>query len=158
MDYDFSTLESTLNSTSDYEKLFAVFAAMFAALIGFIVVLLIIWLIVSVSRWKIFKKAGKPGWISFIPNYNSVLELQISGIPGYYWFFTLLFSVLAWIPIYGGLLSGLAFLVYFIWKNIKLAKAFGKGTAFGVLMVFFPFIMYPILGFGGAEYQGTINE
>lgn len=37
--------------------------------------------------------------------------------------------------------------------SIELAKAFGKGTGFGVGLVLLPFIFVPLLGFGDARYQ-----
>ena len=37
---------------------------------------------------------------------------------------------------------------------IALAKAFGKGTGFGVLTFFFAPICLAVLGFGSAEYEG----
>ena len=40
---------------------------------------------------------------------------------------------------------------------IKLAKAFGKGTGFGVLTFFFAPICLAVLGFGSAEYEGVKN-
>ena len=39
--------------------------------------------------------------------------------------------------------------------DLCLAKSFGKGTGFGVLLFFFPFIVSLILGFGKAEYVGN---
>ena len=36
--------------------------------------------------------------------------------------------------------------------TLALAKSFGKGTGFALGMIFFPFVFYPILGFGDATY------
>ncbi len=45
--------------------------------------------------------------------------------------------------------------IYWSIKSIiKLAHAYGKGTGFGILMLFFAPICYLILGFGSAEYEG----
>jgi hypothetical protein len=38
--------------------------------------------------------------------------------------------------------------------NIDIAKNFGKGVGFGIGLILLPFIFYPILGFGSAQYQG----
>jgi VIT1/CCC1 family predicted Fe2+/Mn2+ transporter len=38
--------------------------------------------------------------------------------------------------------------------NIDIAKNFGQGVGFGIGLIFLPFIFYPILGFGSAQYQG----
>jgi hypothetical protein len=36
---------------------------------------------------------------------------------------------------------------------LDIAKAFGKGAGFGLGLVFFPMIFYPILGFGKSQYS-----
>ena len=36
-------------------------------LMGWLVAIIVIGIILMISRWKIFKKAGKPGWESIIP-------------------------------------------------------------------------------------------
>ena len=40
--------------------------------------------------WGIFKKAGRPGWLSIIPVYNIVVLLQVVGKP---WWWLLLFLI-----------------------------------------------------------------
>ena len=45
-------------------------------------------------------------------------------------------------------------LIIFIILSIDVAKAFGKGAGFGIGLLLLPFIFYPILGFGSAQYQG----
>lgn len=37
--------------------------------------------------------------------------------------------------------------------SIRIANAFGKGAGFAVGLIFLPFIFFPILAFGDAEYQ-----
>lgn len=53
------------------------------------------WLIFSVltivALWKVFVKAGKPGWAGIIPIYNTVVLLQIVGYSG--WLILLFFSI-----------------------------------------------------------------
>ena len=55
--------------------------AIFAALTGAFMVIAIIGSIIGVltiiAMWKIFTKAGKPGWASLIPIYNVVVLFQI---------------------------------------------------------------------------------
>lgn len=93
-----------------------------------------------VVMWKIYVKAGKPGWGSIVPIYNTILMLEIVDRP--IWWIFLLF-----IPIVNFVIS--------IIITIDLAKAFGKGTGFGVGMIFLPFIFQPILAFGSSQYQET---
>lgn len=71
-----------------------------------------------------FKKAGKPGWASIVPFYNTIVLFEIIGYKWYYIF--LLF--LGVIPVIGFV----AVILFTISYNIKLAKAFGKETGFGI--------------------------
>lgn len=106
---------------------------------GTIIFYLAIMVVMLVAQWKIFVKAGKPGWACIIPFYNIYTLFEIAGMNG--WMFLLLC-----IPIVN---------IIFTFKlNIDLAKAFGKGTGFGILSVFFAPICMCILGFGSAEYVG----
>ena len=89
--------------------------------------------------WKAFEKAGKPGWGAIIPIYNAYLMLKIAGRPG--WWLILLI-----IPIVN-------IVIIFI-VMIDIAKAFGKGTGFGIGLALLGFIFWPILGFGDARYVG----
>jgi hypothetical protein len=90
--------------------------------------------------WKTFEKAGKPGWASIVPIYNVVVMLGIAGRP--LWWIVLLF-----VPIVN--------VVILVIIAIDIAKAFGKGTGFGLGLAFLGFIFYPILGFGDAQYIGA---
>ena len=45
-----------------------------------------------ICMWKIFVKAGKPGWASIIPIYSSLVQLEILGRP--WWWLLLLFVLL----------------------------------------------------------------
>ena len=94
------------------------------------------------SVWKVYVKAGQPGWAAIVPIYNTLIQLRIIGRP--WWWLLLLFVPLVNIVI--------LFIV-----SIDLAKSFGKGTGFGVGLVFLSFIFYPILGFGSATYAGPAN-
>lgn len=97
----------------------------------------IIFLVASI--WKIFTKAGQPGWAALVPIYNLVVLLQVVGRP------------IWWIVL---MLIPLVNLVIFIMVAIDLAKSFGKGAGFGIGLAFLGFIFYPILGFGSAQYVG----
>lgn len=113
-----------------------------AALGGSIVVTYIISLAISVlaivAMWKIFTKAGKPGWASIVPVYNIIVLFQICGMNP-------LLILLLLIPI--------ANIIVYIMALIKLAGKFGKGGGFAAGLIFFNFIFMLILAFGDAEYQ-----
>ena len=109
---------------------------------GGIVILLIYLAVIIVSiagMWKVFEKAGKPGWAAIIPFYNIVVLLEIVGKP--VWWILLLF-----IPFVNFIIA--------ILIAIEVAKSFGKDALYGIGIAFLPFIFYPILGFGSARYRG----
>lgn len=99
-----------------------------AALLGFIGTFFVIWLAIIVFmiiiNWKMFEKAGKPGWASIVPIYNIIILFEIIGYKWYYIF--LLF--LGAIPVVGWI----AMMLFVISYNIKLAKSFGQGAGFGI--------------------------
>jgi len=103
-----------------------------------IIIMLAFGLFIIVSMWKVFEKAGQPGWGIFIPIYNMYLLLMIAGKPGW------------WVILY--LIPLVNFVIGLI-VAIDIAKNFGKDTAFGLGLFFLGFIFYPILAFGDAQYQ-----
>lgn len=111
------------------------------AAIGGLIYLGVIVLIIA-SMWKIFAKAGKPGWAAIVPIYNYVVLLEIIGRP--IWWLVLLL-----IPLVNFVVAILVF--------IDVAKAFGKGAGFGIGLIFLGPIFLPMLAFGDAEYQGPPN-
>jgi len=95
-------------------------------------------LVMIIGMWKMFSKAGKPGWASIIPIYNVVVLIEIAGKP-IWW------VLLAMIPFVN--------FVILIIVNLALAERFGKGGGYAVGLTFLPFIFIPMLGFGNASYQ-----
>jgi hypothetical protein len=105
---------------------------------GFWVVCLAIMIVCIAAAWKVFEKAGKPGWAAIVPIYNVIVLLDIVGKP--MWWILLMF-----IPFVN-------FIVGII-VVLRLVQSFGKGVGFAVGLIFLPFIFYPILGFGDAQYK-----
>jgi len=105
--------------------------------IALLFVLAIILFLIA-SLWRVFSKAGKPGWLVLVPIVNAYVLLKIAGRPG--WWLILLI-----IPLVNLIISVLV--------SIDLAKTFGKGTGFGLGLAFLGPIFYPILGFGSATYS-----
>jgi len=91
------------------------------------------------SLWKIYDKAGEPGWAAIIPIYNVIVLLKIVGRP-VWWLLLLMIPFVNFI---------IAILVM-----IDLAKSFGQGAGYGLGLVFLPFIFSPMLAFGDASYGG----
>jgi len=90
------------------------------------------------SIWKVFTKAGKPGWACIVPIYNVIVLLEIAGKP-------LWWIILMIIPLVN--------IVIAILLAIEVAKKFGQSSGFGLGLAFLPFIFYPVLGYGSARYQ-----
>ena len=93
-----------------------------------------------VAMWKIFEKAGEPGWAAIIPFYNLYVLFKITWGNGWKFLFLL-------IPI--------ANIVFAIITMVKLAKAFGKSGGFAVGLIFLSIIFYCILAFDKSEYLGV---
>ena len=100
---------------------------------------LIWWILVIIGGWKMYVKAGKPGWACLVPIYNIIVMLQIVGRP------------IWWLVLF--LIPFVNFVVLII-LSIDMAKSFGKGTGYGIGLAFLGAIFYPMLGFGDAKYQG----
>lgn len=133
--YDYSYYDNVSSGVAS--GIFAVFYNMIllSSLIGIFMI---------VCMWKIFTKAGKEGWKSLIPIYNIIVLLEIAELPTWY-------IVLYIIPFVN---------IYALFKTyIELAHKFGKSTGFGVLMVFFSIVCFPILAFDSSIYQsGSYSE
>jgi hypothetical protein len=110
-----------------------------AALIVLLIQLTVLVLII-VSLWKVFTKAGQPGWGALIPIYNIYLLCKIAGKPGWW-------VILCFIPLVNILIALLLM--------IGVAQNFGKGAGFGIGLFFLGFIFFPILAFGDARYGGA---
>jgi hypothetical protein len=101
---------------------------------------LVVGILIIAAVWKVFSKAGQPGWAAIIPIYNLYILCKIAGRPG--WWVLLMF-----IPFVNFIIA--------IILCIDVAKAFGKGAGFGLGLAFLGIIFWPILGFGSATYQGA---
>src|SRR5574344_3137400 len=84
------------------------------------IVSLIISVLMIIGMWKMYVKAGKPGWASIVPFYNLYVLFEIAGMNG--WMFLLLL-----VPI--------ANIVFLIILYINLAKAFGKSGGFAAGLI-----------------------
>jgi len=91
------------------------------------------------SLWKVFTKAGQPGWAAIIPIYNGIVLLQIAGKP--IWWILLYF-----IPVVNIVIS------IIVMHNIS--KNFGHGVGFTLGLVFLGGIFIPILAWGDSQYLG----
>ncbi len=110
---------------------------------GAVLCWLVVAILVIIGAWKVFEKAGQPGWAILIPIYNVYIMLKIAGRP---WWWLLLYLV------------PLVNIVIGIIVAIDIAKAFGQSAVFGFFLLFlFSFIGYLVLGFGNYRYLGPPN-
>ncbi len=115
-------------------------AALIGALIAACVIpALIVWIISAIGQWKVYEKAGKPGWAALIPIYNAIVLLEIVGKP-VWWLFLFL------IPCVN--------IVFLIWTMNLLSKSFGQSEGFTIGLIIVPFIFFPILVFVNYRYLG----
>lgn len=129
----------------DYTSNPATDEGLFAALFGGTVwmVGLAIYIITIIGLWKVFTKAGMPGWLSIIPIVNLFMIAKIAT---------------------GNALIGIGYFIPIVniivpfYVNYQLAKAYGKGIGFFLGLVFLPPIFTIILGFDDSQYIGPNGE
>lgn len=109
-----------------------------------IIIYLAIVLLLIVANWKIFDKAGKPGWASIIPIYNIFVLLEIVGKP-WWWFFLFL-------------IPGVN-IIFLIWTINLLYKSFGQSEGFTIGLIFLGIVFFPVLAFGSSyKYKGPAGN
>ena len=107
---------------------------------GLAVVMVIAVVIVVASMWRVFQKAGEPGWHAIVPFLNTWTMIKVAGRPGW-WFFLYFIPCVNYV---------VAFIVFY-----DVAKAFGRSSIFGVGTALFSPVFLPILAFGSSEHLPT---
>lgn len=95
------------------------------------------------AMWKVFTKAGQPGWAAIIPIYNLYIMTKIAGKPGWW-------VIMFFLPIVS--------LIFYIWLTNMISKSFGKEEGFTVGLILLGIIFWPILGFSAAKYVGPYGD
>jgi hypothetical protein len=109
--------------------------------LGTLLVWGLVYLLLLVGMYKVFRKAGQPGWAVIVPFYNYVCLLRITRGDSSDWWKSL-------VPFYN---------IYFVFVSLReLAVAFGKDPAFGIGLFFLGPVFWPVLGFGRAAYVGPV--
>lgn len=127
----------------EYDYTYADPTAGLAFILPVVIIGLLIAVFLIICTWIIYSKAGKPGWASLIPIYNTIVLLEIVGKP------------LWWIILY---IIPFVNIVFAIIVTVRLAKCFGKDIGFAIGLIILPFVFYPILAFGSAQYIGPDVE
>lgn len=97
-------------------------------------------IVIIASLWRIFEKAGQPGWAALVPFYNTyVLTVEVAR-KDIIWF------VLMFVPFVN--------LAAVIVVYLEVSRKFGYDVGFAIGLFFLPFIFIPILAFSDARYRG----
>lgn len=105
---------------------------------GWRLVMLALLVLMIAALWRVFTKAGRPGWAALVPIYNSLQIIWTAKKP---WWYLLLYLI----PFVN--------IVMAIIVMYNLAKAFGKGLGYTLLLLLLPFVGFPMLAWGDAKYQ-----
>jgi hypothetical protein len=119
-------------------------AGLIAFFAAFALVFIAIAVVTLIGMWKVFTKAGHPGWAVLIPIYNLILLLRIAGL-AWYWVFT---PLIVLIPFLGAI----AYLVWVVWVHHRISTRFGQGVGFTIGLTLLSPIFWLILGFGSSKY------
>ena len=133
-------------------------------------------LFIVVSQCVIFKKAGSRWWHGLIPIYAETKLFDIAWQKRYvvfyiageafFQFLTLLCQytidnpqnitgILNTTTLFGAIIILSIYYVITIQMSVQLAYRFGHSEGFGIGLTILPFIFFPILAFGPAEYKGN---
>lgn len=150
---------------------------MLVTVVILIIVSLIACIIQAVGLMAIFRKAGVPGWMAFVPILSQYKQFELFWSPTMFIVtigITMFNSGLSFATnlikdvnntganifvIFVSLLSiclSLALIIINIVLEYRMTQAFGEGMLFTVGLILLPVIFYPLLGFGAAEYQGYV--
>ena len=103
----------------------------------------VIWVLEIVGLWKMFEKAGLPGWVGIVPFYN-YYKLCEKVLNNGWVFLGLCIPVIRW---YFKYLIGAA-----------TAKAYGKPDEWKWGYMFLPFAFYLLTGFDDSSYYGPYGS
>ena len=120
--------------------------------------LVVAYFVISIiANWKIFTKAGQPGWAAIVPFYKPYIEFKIYWGNGWLFLVPIVLTALAFVPLLGQLLI-LANLVITVVTQYKKAVSFGQGVGFTIGLVLVNPIFNMILGFGQYQYLGVPQD
>lgn len=130
---------------------------MIAFLIIFLIIIFAVVVLTLAATWKVFEAAGRPGWACLVPFYQGWTLAKIGGKPAW-WGLFIIFNVssrtndskvhypAALVAVLAAVSLGALLLNIFI--CIGVAKNFGRGAGFGIVLALFPFVGYPMMAYG----------
>ena len=150
------------------------------AMIGMMTACLVVYYIFTViATWKIFKKAGEPGWKCLIPIYNVYIMFKIVNMKSWFWWYiaiTICASIMISVDLpnlsnmteaeinhidWGqhpmSIIASLMTIVVGIYVEIvyawRTSKVFGHGAGYFIGLLFLQPIFWLILGFDKSKYD-----
>ncbi len=138
----------------------SILAILMGSLVAIIVIAIIFWIVEIIAYWRLFQKAGEPGWKSIIPFYNSYIQYKISW--GVLWFWVALICSIVGaamstgggaIYVIGFILTIIALIVRLV-ELYRLSKCFGHGIGYTIGLFLLHPIFLLILGYGKSQYVG----
>lgn len=157
----------------------AVGAAVGGVFGAFAIFVIVFYVLTVIATWKIFAKAGEPGWKALIPVYNFYIMYKIVDMQNWFWI-TLVAAVVTsivltvtgapsstatvaqaqaynWganpVAIIFVVIDAIVSIIAFFMNNWRISKVFGHGAGYFVGLIFFPNIFWLILGFGKSKYN-----
>lgn len=118
MDYSYTT--STSTSSGSLEG-----PALVTALLLYVALILLVAVPSLITNWRLYKKAGHPGWTSIVPIYNVMVEIEIAKQP--MWYLALLF-----VPVVNIVVS--------IMILIEFTKQYTQNLGFWLAYIFLPIV------------------
>jgi hypothetical protein len=106
------------------------------------IIILAVTILILISMWKIYAKAGQPGWAIIIPVFSTVVFFRIIGKP-WWWLFLWMLPIIN--------------IIWIIWSYNLLSKSFGRSEGFTIGIILLPIIFIPILAFG-SKYIGPAGK
>lgn len=171
---------TTLAALTEAEKNAVVAGGVAGAVVSTtLICALVFYVLTVIATWKIFKKAGEPGWKSLIPIYNIYIMFKIVNMKSWFWWMIIIYicasimvnvdlpnlatmsdadiQAIDWsqhpmsiIAAVANLVVDLAAMVVY---SIRTSKVFGHGAGYAIGIFFLPNIFWLILGFGKSKYS-----
>jgi hypothetical protein len=135
-------------------------AAAGSLLIGIIILLVLailgaIYIIpMIITVWRLYSKAGQPGWAAIVPVYSQIVEAKVGQQPVWLGALTGLIGVVYYLQGKNGAfhsLLGLAGFVLGLYLLFQMAKRFDRGLGFWILFFLLPIVA--VFMVGRAKYK-----
>ncbi len=136
-------IDSTMGMARPYDGVGGGFGVDAGKIIG--IILIILGALIAVAAvvfyvicwWKLYTKAGRPGWAIFVPVYCAIELFNITWGNGVYFLYMLI--------------PGINVLVI-LWSLLKFSEAYGHGVGYTLGLIFLPFVFIPVLAFGKSKH------